>query len=923
MEISNETIRDRGQIFTNFVDKLEFQEQIKYLTEWHYALKKAESEGKNVGEALKWVEENLETLKSQQKQATDAVNEYNDVLSQLYAMLGFADTLSSSLQAIADTYDIEGPKKLIEEIQAINTEFSNGTLNIEQYFNKIEEKIGQINLQAEGEELEAYQAIFAETTKSLAEGLEGLISGLESGSINFADYSQGVKEAADNMLALKIEQNDLELVDGVWQDAAGNVDEYANSLQNAINEMSKMGDLLTTIGDNYDYIAEHANAAGQAMFEQTEVGTQAYTNLANSVAASLNKMKESNSTAYQAIVDEIYAAMGDAANESVNASTFITEALNGNAQALNAALNASAAQVATSTSKVTTSMGKVLSELGKAISEFKYNIIAQPYIEGLFNLEKDENGIPKRLNLPKFGYDITGTGGDSIKNLGTALDTFGADLTEYGSNKFTYTQLKSKQKPYVPSGTGKTNNPSTPSSPKGSGGGSSSTDKSDYYAKKEAEEAERAREKAYKESVDAFEDSIEEREKLEERWVKRQEQLGQLSNEDYLYITQQRIERYKKYLKEVENATWLSEEDKLRLMTEYSEKIQDLEVDYLGYLEDQLNDEIEAIEEANKEKIKLIEEEADAKIAALKKVEDERDRERETEDYQKERQSILDEIAYWEQRTGREAQENLARARKDLEELDAEWEDIQEDWATEDQIAEIEARRDAEIAAIEEAEKKEIEALKAIYDAKVKMYVETGDLIYEESVIQSESLYNAYKKNFIDPVSQELENLSKKAASNITAAGTTTATTSQTTEQQFETYTIKSGDTLSKIAKKYGTTVEKLMAANPYITNKNKIFAGKTLQIPKFHEGGIVGGNQEAFALLKPHEVILKPEWADGINRLAKMAKANEGPINNSTVVEVKGDLVRIDAKINDKTDAEYLTRRVEKMLKDKFNIKK
>ena len=96
------------------------------------------------------------------------------------------------------------------------------------------------------------------------------------------------------------------------------------------------------------------------------------------------------------------------------------------------------------------------------------------------------------------------------------------------------------------------------------------------------------------------------------------------------------------------------------------------------------------------------------------------------------------------------------------------------------------------------------------------------------------------------------------------------------------------------------------MAANPYITNKNKIYAGKTLQIPKFHEGGIVGGNKEAFALLKPHEVILKPEWADGINKLAKMAKNSENPItNNSTVIEVKGDLVRIDANIKNKNDAE------------------
>lgn len=54
------------------------------------------------------------------------------------------------------------------------------------------------------------------------------------------------------------------------------------------------------------------------------------------------------------------------------------------------------------------------------------------------------------------------------------------------------------------------------------------------------------------------------------------------------------------------------------------------------------------------------------------------------------------------------------------------------------------------------------------------------------------------------------------------------------------------------------------------------------------------------------------------------MAKTMENPISaSSTVIEVKGDLVRLDANIKNTGDAEYLTRRIEKMLKDKFNIKK
>ncbi len=45
-------------------------------------------------------------------------------------------------------------------------------------------------------------------------------------------------------------------------------------------------------------------------------------------------------------------------------------------------------------------------------------------------------------------------------------------------------------------------------------------------------------------------------------------------------------------------------------------------------------------------------------------------------------------------------------------------------------------------------------------------------------------------------------------------------------------YTIKSGDTLSQLAVNNGTTVAALMAANPSITDPNKIYAGATLNIP-------------------------------------------------------------------------------------------
>lgn len=449
------------------------------------------------------------------------------------------------------------------------------------------------------------------------------------------------------------------------------------------------------------------------------------------------------------------------------------------------------------------------------------------------------------------------------------------------------------------------------------GGSGSSSSSAEYQAQKAAEAAAKAEQDAYKARLKQFEDYVDEKERLEKRWVDKQKELGLLTNKDFMYITQQRIKRYKKYLEEVRKATWMNAEDRLKLEKEYSEKIEDLQVDYLGYLQDQLDDEIKALEKANDEKIKLIEEEADARIAALDKVSDATDRAREEEEYKNERQSILDEISYWEQRTGREAQEALKEAKEKLAELDAEWEDTQEDWSIEDQIKKIEEERDAEIAAIEAAQEAEIKSLQEVYDAKVKLFAETGQIIYEGSVIQSQALFNAYKTNFVDPIASEIAKVNQIAAAPVT----------NSTAQQYETYTIKSGDTLSKIAKSYGTTVEKIMAANPYITNKNRIYAGKTLQIPKFHEGGIVGGNQEAFALLKPNEVILKTEWAASLNRMMKyfdnVTTGKTNGFTNNPVIEVKGNLIQIDADIKSKSDVDYLERRIEKMLKSKFNIKK
>ena len=912
----------------------DIQKKISLLEEWKQKLEAVNDGNKNVSESLKLVEGALENVKEKNDTATEATNKYKDALSELYAMAGYTDTLSASLQAIADSYNIKGPKKLITEIQKINQQFSDGKIDIEKYFDLMEKKIKSIDLTKQGEELEAYQAIFAETTRSLADGISSLMSGFASDTIDFVDYSKGIKEAADNIMQLRIEQNNLTYDDvaKVWRDAGKNIDEYGTSLSNAINKLSGMESLMKTIGDNYDYIAEHANSAGEAAFKNSDITTKAYQNLANNVANSLQKMKTSNQEAYTAITNAVFDSMGKNANEVANADTYITEVLNGNANALNAALNESAKQVALSTKNVTTSMGNVLSELGLAIANFNYTITAG--VSGVswndFNIE----GTNIKFKVPNLKYTITGEGGDSIKSLGTALNSFGADLAKLGETQFTYTTLKSKVKPYTPS-----NGKDTPiiDPPSSSGTGSKSNKSSSKT------DAKKAAKEEYKRKLSVLETYFDTIEEKENRWVKKQKELGQLSNKDFIYITQQRIKRHKQYLEQIKKATWLNAEDRAKLEKEYTKKLEDYRLEYFDYLKNILDEEIKALEDArdkeieqlketNSKKIELIEEEAQKRIDSLKKVENENDRIRAKEEYQKKRQEHLTDISYWEQRTGREAKEALKEAKKNLKELDEEWKQQQEDWDISDQIEAIENQRDAQvkaiqdaqeaqIKAIEESTQKQIDELQRIYDARVKLFSETNQIIFEDSRIASEKLFEIYKKGFVDPLSAEF----KKLEQSLKPEKKTTKKTE--TKKEYVTYKIKSGDTLSAIAKKYGTTVSKIMAANPSIKNRNLIYTGNKLKIPKFHNGGIVGGNQEAFALLKPNEVILKTEWAESLNRMMKyfdnLTMNNPSAVSTGPTITVKGDLVRIDANIKNKTDAEFLTKKVEKMLESKFNIRK
>ena len=89
------------------------------------------------------------------------------------------------------------------------------------------------------------------------------------------------------------------------------------------------------------------------------------------------------------------------------------------------------------------------------------------------------------------------------------------------------------------------------------------------------------------------------------------------------------------------------------------------------------------------------------------------------------------------------------------------------------------------------------------------------------------------KKTVDSSLLRALKNKGKANANEMKMAGPTKSASS---------VKVKSGNTLSQIAKSKGITLKALLAANPSITNPNKISVGQNIKIPASDKGSVYKG---------------------------------------------------------------------------------
>lgn len=208
---------------------------------------------------------------------------------------------------------------------------------------------------------------------------------------------------------------------------------------------------------------------------------------------------------------------------------------------------------------------------------------------------------------------------------------------------------------------------------------------------------------------------------------------------------------------------------------------------------DALKKELEAQKQAIKDRY-------DAQIQALKDVQEENDRLQKQEEYYRNRQEALRDIEKAATRSGVEYREQEDEARKKLAELDREWQETVADWSIEDKIAELEALRDAEVAAIDAQidalqdsvssvgtsmvntysnanktmlsnyqteylqpiEEETTNAYATVFDNMPELFGNALEVMLEQAKLNSMQLNNIYSVNFVNPLSSSLQKIQQQ-----------------------------------------------------------------------------------------------------------------------------------------------------------------
>lgn len=559
-------------------------------------------------------------------------------------MIDAVDAVDHFTIGIKDTFgNVEGIDKFVEDLREINISLLKGESSIEQYNTSMNELINSLDFSKVNDDLskmdentkqvaQSQQAMLTSLAQEVSNYMMEITNALFTGQMSATEYVNALQGSNENILDMYTASNDLvQNQAGQWVDASGAVNEYANSLQNAINGLNGMSEATQFLEEHQTILAElqanTANGMVNATWWAANQQSEAYQAMADDFSGLMVHLNETNYGAWDSIVRQVASANHVQVSDIVDANGAITEAAQGNAKIMGSFTTATMNTVGNSVTNAANAAGNVLSTLGEMIKNFSYTIKFTPQADLKFDASKILEGKSpfsgSGLKLKITGEDNNG----SVTNFANSLSTFGnslknVDFGSYFSNIGSYTP-RSYQSiggnglaggGYSPTNyNGSSRNTPATRTPTKSGSGSSSSGKSD--AEKAAEEALKAIEKItneYVKNVESMYDRIANalKKKYQEQYNERKKLLEKEHNERVAQIQaeidklngntpedkQSQLNRLKEQYEK-----WSQDDSTLgkSKQKEYLEQIKELEKEIkIDELEKQLDEENERYEQS-------------------------------------------------------------------------------------------------------------------------------------------------------------------------------------------------------------------------------------------------------------------------------------------------------------------------------------
>lgn len=203
-----------------------------------------------------------------------------------------------------------------ESVDKSNVAFEDGKTGVDEYFKKIKEASSDADLSnlLSGLDTSQIGALNETLANDLQTTLGNLRGEFDAGVINIEQYANAMSNAQGDALKLYTELNNLhQNDDGVWVNKAGEIDQFANALQNSVSKVDSAKDSFNRLMDAFEKTPDMALIFSEDSFdiprEQIETFADDFTSI-------MRDTKENNKETWDAIVKDIMEQTGMSKEET-------------------------------------------------------------------------------------------------------------------------------------------------------------------------------------------------------------------------------------------------------------------------------------------------------------------------------------------------------------------------------------------------------------------------------------------------------------------------------------------------------------------------------------------------------------------------------------------------------------------------------